>query len=352
MAVAVLIQIACGYYWYQRTPGYESWTGLMPDWALMSLVRKFPDDNLLVSRSLASRWGRGELSRSHMAELCERFLASPEALGITPPQTRPKWPIGLPVVIRMAKGPGGAMWFRFAGVDGQEFWREGADPELSPPLASSRGGVGWTDDRGYNLRLPAAQAGENTYSVLVERTFYDRWGSIGSAGVVWSQRFAPTTSFQGVATVDECITPIDTPEARRIVRDVCRLTAVPSGDDPRTPRLLTITVNPDAVDVPGRDYSLACRVTLEIDGQVILELRHDTYNTDQWYRTERWEIDLDAVPALAGRVNHDDWSLDLSGVSIRIRGDGELAIQDIYYDKYWSGEVVFDADELLKSSAR
>ena len=351
VVAALLIQFGCGYYWYQRTPGYESWTGVMPDWALMEMVEHFPDETRVVSRSLAGRWDQGELSRAHVAELCQRFLASPPSVGLLPPIARRNWPVGQPVVIQMAKGPGGGMWFRFAGVDGQEFWAQGSDPMLAPPIAAGWGATGWADERGYYLRLPPARPGINTYSLMVEQQFHYDW-AWNAGGVVWSQRFRPALSFQGVQSIDQCITPVDTPEIREHVREAVHVDVMPAKDDPFWGRMavLSVRVNADVDAWQGKDCSTACRVRLECGGQVIASMQQGAHEFDieRYWNNCTWEVEIQSIPELAGRLSDDGRRFDFTGLTLRAIGDGELAIQELFYDKYWNGEITVDLADVAR----
>lgn len=348
VGAAVLIEVGCSYYWFQRTPGYESWTGVMPDWVLMELVTTFPDDNL-VSRSLGARWEKGELSRRHIAELCERFLAQPQHTGYAAPHTRARWPVGIPIIIGQTRGYG---HWRVAGLDGEEFWAEGEVPPY----------WGYPQRDLWDVKLPRviadwgtvaqgqpAHAGVNRNSVTVEQGVY--WHSQD----VWSQRVETSVEYQGVEGIEQCMTPVDHAEARqRIVSGLAIGISRPmNGDAIDLPAVLHFNFYPEWMGLGAYpDYTIAVRITIEHEGFVLAEYREN--EAELAVPLSEFEVFQRSIfgDAAWDRVRRDGGHhLNLEGVVVRIRPDPEGALADLARDKYWSGEIVLDGSELIKMDA-
>lgn len=337
---AVLIQVACGYYWYQRLPGNESWTGLMPDWALMRLVSQYPHRGLLVSRSLEERFWNDGLSHTHMTELCERYLAQAPQTAHAAPYARPRWVVGIPVVY----GLQGFDWL-IAGVDGHEIWRQGEvrqspryprGPLPDDPLPCIISNFGF-------VRGLAAEPGENRTTLTMEN-------AVVLNEFVWSQRIDTALSFQGVDSIEQCMAPLDDPASRRRIIDALAITIRRPirGDASDLPAILSFAFDLGPMLSRRPTYTTAVRVTLEHNGLVLAEFRdHEARLTaplTPHHIRERFIGDDSNWDPLRRNGGRD---LDLTGVIVRIRPDPEGALADLAETQFWSGEIILDAAAVI-----
>jgi hypothetical protein len=103
-------------------------------------------------------------------------------------------------------------WWGYAIVNGNELWEQGVEPAWAE----------WDDWKGAPREVlhpwggvyvfgPTVHAGTNRVPVTLEQTI----PASPIAGVAWSQRVESTVAFEGVSSIEECMTPVDNRDIRR-----------------------------------------------------------------------------------------------------------------------------------------
>jgi hypothetical protein len=191
---------------------------------------------------------------------------------------------------------------------------------------------------------PTVHAGTNRVPVTLEQTI----PASPIAGVAWSQRVESTVAFEGVSSIEECMTPVDNRDIRRRIVNGLTISASRPGSGEGWDRLTKLTFHFEPEWEPSAvDYTIAVRITIEHEGRVLAEHRDNETYLRRFSDLELPDRDIGEDPAWGPLLIKDGTGINLDGVIIRIRPDPLGALAYLAYDKFWSGEIILDARDVI-----
>ncbi len=294
------------------------WMSLPPNWALRAWVNVAPQDvgepalNELIDRVLDTGMAEGE-ARAAIDVIVPRVV-----------RLRPRWPKGLPAAVSCDKFTLSSR--NLAGTHtatlnlaGMPMLRLSLTPQ--PMFASAE--RFWTESA-VCLATPARAGDADTVPIQVTRP--SPWRLESAA----TKPHTVHLPIQLVDSIDEVITPVQSPEIDALVRTHLSPRFFRSNHSERSGVQFRGWRRPDAI----ADLAIGVRVEIIHNGTVLT--------------TARWRDDGNAantlLPLPAEFVTSGHTIRDLLAASesdaawvVRVRADPEMALNDLTRSKYWAG---------------
>lgn len=297
------------------TPGRKGWWGCVPTAIMLIAVDDYtartPITEALVERlqrGLVTPWDR------RAAVWLELHRTEIDWDGMV--FRRSKWPVGVPMLVEVdsADGSRSMLSFRHGQLEWLDGQSEPAEWRASPPNIH----VMWGSFPKYWIELPPPQLGENTYRFRV--TVVGEYGSSRSELV--------TVRVEGVPSVDDVIEPISDLSVLQEIRhqlvwsihhDFDKVYVRLGHREPWTPL--------------RSDLAYALQFELRTDGELLGV--DDTGHL--WGNGPSVEC--------AARIPYwveDPGYVTINRLHVRITGAPIRAVQNLRYNRYWSGTIEAD----------
>ncbi len=343
VVVAIAAEIACGYYWYQLTPGREGWRGLIPSALLIELIDD-PHGAGELAKALRARGESDQLSSEQTRRMVERTIdrwiesGGPEAMV----QYRPEWPADRSMRVRLdgTKGADTRAAIETYTIElGGDVVSTGA-VQIQPPSSWRRTDRAWFHGE---ATLAAIHSGPNTLSMEV----CIRADSPRSRSPIrpdWSIERRVVVSIQVArrGDVEDHVKPIGAPAIEAAIRAALVFTIAPrrgyTADGPGGPWLhVSQTGVPPEQQITGFDGEIAYDLSLERDGETLTSVRLagpgvGTPSEDVPLVPIESEAMADAVDLVLARFMP-------SSLVVRIRScDLVETLDQTMHDRQWVGE--------------